>query len=348
MENKSDLQEFSMHLSRREMRAYLSDKLTSQDNHRIDKHLKFCEQCSIAMTGIVEDDHSNYKQNLAKVNDKLKVPIKKNIQWNSAKIKKGLLIAASVSMLSFTAYAFYSFVTKDATSSHFSSIIPVKPVKEEQPKELKDQNSSGKEKNVNENKAKEEIQDPSQQEIATNSKNEAKEVKQTPVKSAEPKPKEIKPETPVTASNSIENKTEKKSEEVSNSILVARRKESNTENTVSATAQPVEEETADTGVKVVDANPTGGYGAFNQYLAGNLQYPENAIDSKIEGQVPVEFLVEKDGSLSNFTVKKPLGYGCDKEAIRLIKAGPKWNPATEDGKTVDKTVTVTIHFKLEE
>jgi TonB family protein len=62
--------------------------------------------------------------------------------------------------------------------------------------------------------------------------------------------------------------------------------------------------------------------------------------------VRVEFTVKADGQLSDFKIKKGLGYGCDEEAIRLIKEGPAWKPAVYQGKKVERKITVYVPFKL--
>lgn len=62
--------------------------------------------------------------------------------------------------------------------------------------------------------------------------------------------------------------------------------------------------------------------------------PEEFSKQKIEGKLFVEFMVEKDGSLSEFNVVKDLGYGAGDEAIRVLKLSPKWIPATENGQAV--------------
>jgi TonB family protein len=339
MHDKSDLQEFSMHLSRREMRAYLDDKLTTEDATRMDKHLKFCDHCSVAMVTIVEqDDQSNYKRNINKIQHKLNVPVKKRMQLDSSKLKKGLIVAASICMLSFTAFAFYSVVSKNTEPGNAAKGIPVKPVKEK-PLEKENNATMGTGTSL-----EDKMPDPKKLEKATEEKKDS----QATILSKTEEKKENKPVVtpPATPLNKEEN--EKSVNEVSNSVLVARRKEQPAEENIVETKPTAEESTPGAEAKIMDANPTGGYGAFNQYLAGNLQYPAAATENKVEGQVPIEFLVEEDGSLSNFAIKKPLGFGCDKEAIRLIKDGPKWNPATENGKAISKKVAVTVNFKLEE
>jgi protein TonB len=66
----------------------------------------------------------------------------------------------------------------------------------------------------------------------------------------------------------------------------------------------------------------------------------------IEGKVFVEFIVDKDGSITEVTVMKGIGSGCDEEAIRVIKAAPKWNPGKQRGQPVKVKLIVPITFKL--
>lgn len=95
------------------------------------------------------------------------------------------------------------------------------------------------------------------------------------------------------------------------------------------------------------AKPLVGYPEYNKYLSENLRYPEEAKAENIKGRVTVEFTIEADGSLTNFEIIKGLGYGCDEEAIRLIKEGPKWLAKTEgtDGKKVSSKVRLRIRFR---
>lgn len=95
------------------------------------------------------------------------------------------------------------------------------------------------------------------------------------------------------------------------------------------------------------AKPEGGYPSFNRYLRRNLKYPETAKEQKIRGRVTLEFDVGPTGGLSNFKIIKGLGFGCDEEAIRLVKEGPKWNPRTEgvDKRPVSSTVKIRVRFR---
>jgi TonB family protein len=94
------------------------------------------------------------------------------------------------------------------------------------------------------------------------------------------------------------------------------------------------------------AEPEGGRRAYDKYLKNSLQYPQQALENKIKGRVTIQFTVATDGSLSDFSVFKGLGYGCDEEVIRLVKDGPKWSPTTEDNVAVESEVRVRVKFAL--
>ncbi|MDH5381588.1 MAG: TonB family protein [Cyclobacteriaceae bacterium] len=96
---------------------------------------------------------------------------------------------------------------------------------------------------------------------------------------------------------------------------------------------------------VVNASPEEGFRDFNKYIKENLIYPEQALKNEIKGRVVVEFTVKTDGSLTNFRIIKSLGYGCDEEAIRLIKNGPKWYSSEVNGVDTEDTVRVTVRFR---
>lgn len=83
-----------------------------------------------------------------------------------------------------------------------------------------------------------------------------------------------------------------------------------------------------------------------RYNSLNIQYPAAAREAGLQGQVLVEFIVEKDGSLSNFLVKKDIGGGCGEEALRILKTMPKWRVAKKSGEPVRVRVSYPVAFKL--
>ena len=90
----------------------------------------------------------------------------------------------------------------------------------------------------------------------------------------------------------------------------------------------------------------GGPEALNAFLTREIQYPEVARNNGITGTVLIEFVVEKDGRVSNAKVKVPLFPECDKEAVRGIMAMPKWKPGKNMGKPVRVFYTVPVTFKM--
>lgn len=91
----------------------------------------------------------------------------------------------------------------------------------------------------------------------------------------------------------------------------------------------------------------GGEAEMRKFLARNLVYPTEASEAGIQGRVTLRFIVEKDGSLSNVQVQRGLDPYCDKEAVRVVKAMPKWNPGKQNGEAVPVYFTLPLVFRLE-
>ncbi|WP_426489715.1 TonB family protein [Hymenobacter sp. 102] len=98
----------------------------------------------------------------------------------------------------------------------------------------------------------------------------------------------------------------------------------------------------------ISATPAGGYGKLRQYLADSLDYPEKALTDRREGTVRVQFTVGADGKLSDFKVVKSVSPECDEEALRLLKEGPTWFPAVQNGRRMARKVVVGVPFKIEQ
>lgn len=90
----------------------------------------------------------------------------------------------------------------------------------------------------------------------------------------------------------------------------------------------------------------GGPEAISAFLMKEIQYPEVARNNGITGTVLVEFVVEKDGRVSNAKVKVPLFPDCDKEAVRGVMAMPKWKPGKNMGKPVRCFYQVPVTFRM--
>jgi len=94
------------------------------------------------------------------------------------------------------------------------------------------------------------------------------------------------------------------------------------------------------------AAPRDGMAAFYKDIGRRIVYPAPARRMGVEGKVFVEFVVEKDGSLTQFQVVKGIGAGCDEEAVRVIREAPSWVPGKQRGKPVRQRMVLPIHFIL--
>ena len=91
----------------------------------------------------------------------------------------------------------------------------------------------------------------------------------------------------------------------------------------------------------------GGMRAGLEFMARKLRYPTKAREAGKQGRVIVQFVVRKDGSLSDFKVLCPVDPWLDAEAIRVISTMPKWKPGMQDGKPVSVKFTLPVTFMLE-
>ena len=94
------------------------------------------------------------------------------------------------------------------------------------------------------------------------------------------------------------------------------------------------------------AAPKGGMGAFYKYVQDKMKYPPQARRMGIDGKVFVEFVVNKDGSITDVRAVKGIGAGCDEEAVRVVQSAPAWTPGKQRGKPVKQRMVLPITFKL--
>ncbi|MDR0895960.1 MAG: M56 family metallopeptidase [Prevotellaceae bacterium] len=92
--------------------------------------------------------------------------------------------------------------------------------------------------------------------------------------------------------------------------------------------------------------PDGGMQGLMRYLSMNIRYPINAMKQKVEGRVIVQFVVDKDGSISEPFVAKGVDADLNNEALRVVKAMPNWIPGTMKGEPVRVKYTMPVSFKL--
>jgi len=114
-------------------------------------------------------------------------------------------------------------------------------------------------------------------------------------------------------------------------------------------AAPIAIEEEDNVVfQVVETMPSfpGGDQALFKFL-GNVKYPVIAQENGIQGRVICQFVVNRDGSIVDVEVVRPVDPSLDKEAIRVIKSMPSWSPGKQRGKSVRVKYTLPVNFRLQ-
>jgi protein TonB len=124
--------------------------------------------------------------------------------------------------------------------------------------------------------------------------------------------------------------------------------------TLTATAQNRKEKTAGpAGEKeaifaFVEQMPEfpGGEDVMVRYLETNIRYPKKARKEGITGRVIVKFVVAANGLIRAPEVMRGIGYGCDQEALRVVKSMPAWKPGEQNGRAVSTVYILPVMFKL--
>lgn len=99
---------------------------------------------------------------------------------------------------------------------------------------------------------------------------------------------------------------------------------------------------------VVETDPVfpGGVEGLTKYIKENIQYPIEAKEKGLTGNVFVTFVIEKNGSVSNVKVVRDIGGGCGNEAVRIVRAMPQWEPGKQRGEPVRVQFTLPVNFSL--
>jgi TonB family protein len=89
-------------------------------------------------------------------------------------------------------------------------------------------------------------------------------------------------------------------------------------------------------------------GNLNEYILKNMIYPKYAREQSVEGKVIAQFIIDKEGRISQAEIIRKVGFGLDEEALRIINNMPNWKPAKQNGKPVALRYNLPIIFKLTE
>ena len=116
---------------------------------------------------------------------------------------------------------------------------------------------------------------------------------------------------------------------------------------IAAPEPPEHEEEQNKIFEVVEQQPQFPGGSVNGWLADHIKYPVVAAENGISGRVVVQFVVERDGSVSQVRVVRGVDPSLDKEAQRVISSMPKWIPGKQNGQAVRSRFTVPVTFRLQ-
>lgn len=116
---------------------------------------------------------------------------------------------------------------------------------------------------------------------------------------------------------------------------------------IAAPEPPKQEQEQDKIFEVVEQQPQFPGGSVNGWLADHIKYPVVAAENGIQGRVVVQFVVERDGSVSQVKVVRGVDPSLDKEAQRVISSMPKWIPGKQNGQAVRSRFTVPVTFRLQ-
>ncbi|MEO9849854.1 MAG: energy transducer TonB [Reichenbachiella sp.] len=111
---------------------------------------------------------------------------------------------------------------------------------------------------------------------------------------------------------------------------------------------PLDEEVVEEPLLFVEKmpEPLGGMDSFYRYVGKKMKYPNQARRMGIEGRVFVQFVVDKQGRLTEVQAIKGIGGGCDEEAVRVVKNTPQWSPGKQRGRPVKVRMVLPITFRL--
>ena len=114
--------------------------------------------------------------------------------------------------------------------------------------------------------------------------------------------------------------------------------------------KPKQEEVADEIFVVVEVQPEfpGGNTAMMKFLSDNIKYPVIAQENGIQGRVITNFVVERDGSITDVQVVRGVDPSLDKEAVRVIQSMPRWKPGQQRGSAVRVRFTLPVVFRLQQ
>jgi len=347
----------NQHLSYEDLLAYHSGNLSNKEMHRLELHLIDCELCNNALAGIANIEEVELEKHLSNI--KIKTGTKAEASISTKHI---LAIAATIILLAVVSVVLLNNKNEPPlVAEHLPEKKIEEPIRKETPisesTAIQDTSVLGAEQSIPKESAPPEQEDPP---IIT----------EPALASQENQP--VQNEENITLDMEDITLAEVINEDNPDSLITIANTEAGEEETILASQQPVavrteQDKAAARSKKVASVSESEGQGlqevvitdsnykpaapikgkrSYNRYLKRSLQYPTAAKENNIEGNVLLQVIINAEGIISDIKIIESLGFGCDQEAIRLVRDGPKWKAGQQDGLSISDTVNVTVTFKL--
>lgn len=346
----------AQHLTREELVAYHKGYLSNKEMHRLEVHLIDCTLCKNALEGIALIEEADFNESLANITNKTGLQSKKVINR-----KQLFAIAASILLIAVVSIVYFSLPKTDyKLAEHQPAKEAIKQALPEKPMEEIEHSPTD---TVSEQGPSDELLAEAVPEVPATSQPVQEKDIDTVVGADITTPEvvadsQILEEIQLAKQNLTSDTTTNPLEEIAltsatvqdtqNIAFRAKKAAEPTFTTDKPAIQEAEKAEVQTSPleNYIAAAPEKGDRAFRRYLKRNLDYPGTAKENNIEGEVILELTIGTDGTVKNIKVVQSLGFGCDQEAIRLIKEGPNWTPGSINGTPQIDKVKITILFKL--
>jgi outer membrane biosynthesis protein TonB len=324
------------HLSPEELVAYSKADLGIDEMYRLEKHIIDCELCGDAIDGLEGSKAANSFVEEA-------IELKRIIQPKKPPVNKTiLLVAASISLLIATSLAIF-FINSSDKQDQLAVQHPESTAENPQPS-IADSTTfyeAGDETTGIEAASSELEETPEITEVTAQEKDAS-------VTATEQKNAQI-------AANNVETLDEgiAQEEEAAQASGLATQGDQRDASMAKRQAAPeaapsraVEDrELVKSSSNLPEPELIGGNAAWRRYVRKNVKYPQAAIDNNIRGDITALVTINTDGSIQKVDIIEGLGFGCDEEAIRLIRAGSKWQAATLNGSSIISSRELKLKFR---
>jgi TonB family protein len=336
-----------LHLNYEELVAYSQGNLSNSEMHRLETHLISCDLCNDALDGIAKVDEAMLFKSLSKVRAGTSTESTASISISK---KQWLAIAASVILIAVVSLVFLLIPSNQESSIAEQLPNDAEPpmVVEEKSATEEDSIDSPTEITTGDNSLLAEVSREEQQGLAKTAPEETKElVVVTDEEDIDMVSGELDDNLDMATNDSLvvlgnmamnDSAGERF---VQDGNAAARSKKMAVP--MAAEAEAVEEAPVDVILSPVAEK---GDRHYSRYLKRGIKYPTAAKENNVSGDVILELTINVFGSITDITVVQSLGYGCDQEAMRLVREGPKWTPGSKNDVPVVSKVQVTVPFKL--